>query len=80
MEVDSVKKCCPKGFHFNGNLHCVPIEANEEMLWMIGAGSNVERKLFEDCSIENLLVHHFNSNENNDTDDLFRKDSKLKNH
>ena len=74
-----MKKCCPKGFHFNGNLHCVPIEANEEMLWMIGAGSNVERKLFEDCSIENLLVHHFNSNENDDMDDLFRKDSKLKN-
>ena len=79
MEVDSVKKCCPKGFHFDGNLHCVPIEANEEMLWMLGTGSNVERKSFEDCSIENLFVHHFNSNENNDMGDLFRKDSKLKN-
>ena len=76
-----MKKCCPKGFHFDGNLHCVPIEANEEMLWMLGTGSNVERKsFFEDCSIENLLVHHFNSNENDDMDDLFRKDSKLKNH
>ena len=79
MEVDSVNKCCPKGFHFDGNLHCVPIEANEETLWMLGTGSNVERKSFEDCSIENLFVHHFNSNENNDMDDLFRKDSKLKN-
>ena len=79
MEVGSVNKCCPKGFHFDGNLHCVPTEANGEMSWMIETGSNVDRKSFEDCSIENLFVHHFISNENNDTDDLFRQDSKLKN-